>query len=399
MTSLPPHAPPPPPRPPGLDPLASQQAQVRRTQRTDRLLRIAIVWLLVLATLWVAQPYLSALWFSATGPRTVTARGELAPAEKATVDLFKQVSPSVVHVFAQGSQRVSPFAVQQEAPVQSGSGVIWDAAGHVVTNNHVIQNASQLGVRLASGEFVTARVVGTAPNYDLAVLQLERPHTPLRPIAIGSSEDLQVGQATFAIGNPYGLEQTLTTGIVSALRRRLPTAAAHEVRGVIQTDAAINPGNSGGPLLDSAGRLIGINTAIISGSGASAGIGFAIPVDAVNRVVTALITNGSVPVPGIGIVAARETETAQLGIDGVVILRTLPDSPAAQAGLEGATDDGYVRDVITGANGSDIHSMSDLAAALEEAGIGRDVKLTVERDGRARTVTVKVTDISQRRRT
>ncbi|MFT4275266.1 MAG: trypsin-like peptidase domain-containing protein [Rhodopseudomonas sp.] len=394
MTSLPPQTPP----PPGFDPQARQEA-LRRSRRNDLLLRVAIVWLLVLATLWVAQPYLSAFWFSVTGPRTVTARGDLAPAEKATIELFKQVSPSVVHVFAQAQQRVSPFFAQQEAPVQSGSGVIWDAAGHVVTNNHVIQNASQLGVRLASGEFVTARVVGAAPNYDLAVLQLERPQTPLRPIAIGSSEDLQVGQATFAIGNPYGLEQTLTTGIVSALRRRLPTAAAHEVRGVIQTDAAINPGNSGGPLLDSAGRLIGINTAIISGSGASAGIGFAIPVDAVNRVVTALITNGTVPVPGIGIIAARENETAQLGIDGVVILRTLPDSPAAQAGLEGATDDGYVRDVITAADGKPVHGMSDLAAALEDAGIGRDVKLTVERDGLTRTVTLKVTDISQRRRT
>lgn len=395
MTSFPPQTPP----PPGFDPQAPQQAQLRRARRNDLLLRIAIVWLLVLATFWVAQPYLSALWFSVTGPRIVSARGDLAPAEKATIELFKQVSPSVVHVFAQTQQRVSPFFAQQEAPVQSGSGVIWDAAGHVVTNNHVIQNASQLGVRLASGEFVTARVVGAAPNYDLAVLQLERPQTPLRPIAIGSSEDLQVGQAAFAIGNPYGLEQTLTTGIVSALRRRLPTAAAHEVRGVIQTDAAINPGNSGGPLLDSAGRLIGINTAIISGSGASAGIGFAIPVDAVNRVVTALITNGTVPVPGIGIIAARENETAQLGIDGVVILRTLPDSPAAQAGLEGATDDGYVRDVITAADGKPVHGMSDLAAALEDVGIGRDVKLTVERDGRTRTVTLKVTDISQRRRT
>jgi 2-alkenal reductase len=375
-------------------------AQLRRAQRTDRLLRVAIVWLLLLATFWVGEPYLTALWFSATGPRTVAARGELAASEKATIELFKQVSPSVVHVFAQGSPQVSPFfeQPQQQGGVQSGSGVIWDAAGHVITNNHVIQGASRIGARLASGDFVTARVIGTAPNYDLAVLQLERPRAALRPIAIGSSADLQVGQAAYAIGNPYGLEQTLTTGIVSALRRRLPTAAAHEVRGVIQTDAAINPGNSGGPLLDSAGRLIGINSAIISGSGASAGIGFAIPVDVVNRVATALIKTGTVPVPGIGIVAAKEDETAQLGIDGVVILRTLPDSPAAAAGLEGASRNGYVRDVITAADGKPVHGMSDLASALEDAGIGNDVKLTVDRDGETRTVTLKITDVAQLRR-
>ncbi|MBB1092804.1 trypsin-like peptidase domain-containing protein [Rhodopseudomonas palustris] len=371
---------------------------MRRAQRTDRLLRIAVIWLLLLATAWVAQPYLAALWFSVSGPRTVTARGDLAPAETSTIELFKRVSPSVVHVYAQSSRRTPSLLEPQQGGVQSGSGVIWDAAGHVITNNHVIQGASALGARLSTGEFVTARVIGTAPNYDLAVLQLERPRAALRPIAIGSSSDLQVGQAAFAIGSPYGLEQTLTTGIVSALQRRLPTAAAHEISGVIQTDAAINPGNSGGPLLDSAGRLIGLNTAIISGSGASAGIGFAIPVDAVNRIATSLIRTGTVPVPGIGIIAADENEAARLGIDGVVVVRTLPDSPAARAGLTGASETGMVEDVIIGANGQEIHSMSDLAAALEGIGIGSDVKLQVIRDGRARTVNVQVTDISQLKR-
>ncbi|MGP9811305.1 S1C family serine protease [Rhodopseudomonas sp. NSM] len=372
--------------------------QLRRAQRTDLLLRIAVIWLLLLATAWVAQPYLASLWFSVSGPRTVTARGELAPAETSTIELFKRVSPSVVHVFAQSSRRSPSLFEQQQGGVQSGSGVIWDAAGHVITNNHVIQGASALGARLSTGEFVTARVVGTAPNYDLAVLQLERPRAALRPIAIGSSSDLQVGQSAFAIGSPYGLEQTLTTGIVSALQRRLPTAAAHEVSGVIQTDAAINPGNSGGPLLDSAGRLIGLNTAIISGSGASAGIGFAIPVDSVNRIATALIKTGTVPVPGIGIIAADENEAARLGIDGVVVVRTLPDSPAARAGLTGASETGMVEDVIVGANGQEIHSMSDLAGMLERVGIGNEIKLQVIRDGRARTVNVQVTDIARLRR-
>ncbi|WP_322517584.1 trypsin-like peptidase domain-containing protein [Rhodopseudomonas palustris] len=385
--------------PPSVPPTARRpDPQLRRAQRTDLLLRIAVIWLLLLATAWVAQPYLASLWFSVSGPRTVTARGDLAPAETATIELFKRVSPSVVHVFAQSSRRSPSLFEQQQGGVQSGSGVIWDAAGHVITNNHVIQGAGALGARLSTGEFVTARVVGTAPNYDLAVLQLERPRAALRPIAIGSSSDLQVGQSAFAIGSPYGLEQTLTTGIVSALQRRLPTAAAHEISGVIQTDAAINPGNSGGPLLDSAGRLIGLNTAIISGSGASAGIGFAIPVDSVNRIATALIKTGTVPVPGIGIIAADENEAARLGIDGVVVVRTLPDSPAARAGLTGASETGMVEDVIVGANGQEVHSMSDLAATLERVGIGNEVKLQVIRDGRARTVNVQVTDIARLRR-
>ncbi len=154
--------------------------------------------------------------------------------------LFKTVSPSVVHVFARAAPTASLFSDEQESVVQSGSGIIWDAAGHVITNNHVINGTAQIGVRLTSGEFVAAHVVGAAPNYDLAVLQLERPRSALHPIAVGRSADLQVGQSTFAIGNPYGLDQTLTAGIVSALGRRLPTATPHEVKGMIQTDADIS---------------------------------------------------------------------------------------------------------------------------------------------------------------
>jgi 2-alkenal reductase len=341
------------------------------------------------------EPYLAALWFSASAPRTVTPRGNLAASEQASIELFKNVSPSVAHVFARAVSTSSLFSDQQESMVQSGSGIIWDTAGHVITNNHVISGTAQIGVRLTSGEFVTARVVGAAPNYDLAVLQLERPTSALHPIAIGRSADLQVGQSTFAIGNPFGLEQTLTSGIVSALARRLPTDTAHEIKGVIQTDAAINPGNSGGPLLDSAGRLIGVNSAIISGSGASAGIGFAIPVDIVNRVATELIRNGHVPSPGIGIVAAKQGEATSLGIDGVVIVRTLPESPAAKAGIEGASADGVIRDVVTEVNGKSIHSMDELASSFQDAGIGSQVTLTVERDGQTRTVKVTVADVSQ----
>ena len=360
-----------------------------------RFLRFAIVWLLLLATFWVSEPYLTALWFSASTPRTVTPKGNLAASEQATIELFRNVSPSVVHVFARSESSGSLFFGQRETSVQSGSGIIWDPAGHVITNNHVISGTAQIGVRLTSGEFVSARVVGAAPNYDLAVLQLQRARSGLRPIAIGRSADLQVGQSTFAIGNPYGLDLTLTSGIVSALGRRLPTVTAREVKGMIQTDAAINPGNSGGPLLDSSGRLIGVNSAILSGSGASAGIGFAIPIDVVNRVATELIRNGHVPLPGIGIVAAQEEETTRLGIDGVIIVRTLPNSPAADAGIEGASPEGVINDVVTKVNGKPVHSMDELASTIEAAGIGKDVALTVERNGQSRIVNVKVADISE----
>jgi S1-C subfamily serine protease len=360
-----------------------------------RLSRIIGVWLLLLAAAWVAEPYVVALWSATAGPRTVTARRDLSQAEQTTIKLFKTASPSVLHVFARSERQSSMLDEDEQGVVQSGTGIVWDTAGHVITNYHVISGTERIGARLTSGEFANARVIGVAPTYDLAVLQLEGLRSPLQPISIGRSADLQVGQQTFAIGNPYGLEQTLTSGIVSALHRRLPTASSHEISGVIQTDAPINPGNSGGPLLDSAGRLIGVNSAIISGSGASAGIGFAIPVDVVNRVATELIRTGRVPVPGIGIIAASERETTRLDVDGVVIVRALPQSPAARAGLEGAdVNGGAVTDVITAVNGKPVHSMSDLANILEDVGVGKTAKLTVLRDGQSRSVDVPVTDTS-----
>jgi 2-alkenal reductase len=367
-----------------------------RDNLPGRFSRVIIVCLLLLGTAWVAEPYVIALWFAAAAPRTVTARGDLSQAEQATIELFQTASPSVLHVFARGEQQGSLLDEDQQDVVQSGTGIVWDTAGHVITNYHVISGTDRVGARLTSGEFVNAHVVGVAPTYDLAVLQLENLRSPLRPIAVGRSADLQVGQQTFAIGNPYGLEQTLTSGIISALHRRLPTATSHEISGVIQTDAPINPGNSGGPLLDSAGRLIGVTSAIISGSGASAGIGFAIPVDVVNRVASELIRNGRVPVPGIGIIGASERETTRLNVDGVIIVRTLPQSPAAKAGLEGAdVNGGAVTDVITAVNGQAVHSMSDLANNFEDIGVGKTVKLTVTRDGQSRSVDVAVADASQ----
>lgn len=362
----------------------------------DRLARVVVLWVLLLATAWVAEPYITAIWVAERGPRTISPHGDLTQIEQTTIRIFNTVSPSVVHVYAQARSLNSIFGEDEETLVQSGSGSVWDAAGHVITNYHVIRGMNAIGARLTSGEFVKANIVGVAPNYDLAVLQLERPRSVLPPIAIGRSDNLQVGQAAFAIGNPYGLEQTLTTGVVSALHRRLPTATEHEVGGVIQTDAPINPGNSGGPLLDSSGRMIGLNSAIISGSGASAGIGFAIPVDVVARVARQLIHEGHVPVPGIGIVAASQSEATRLGVDGVIVVRTLPDSPAAKAGLEGAAKaGGIVEDVITAVDRQAVHSMPDLARIVETAGIGNNVALTVTRNGQSRTVNVTVTDVSK----
>jgi 2-alkenal reductase len=374
----------------------------------DRFLRWAAGLALVLLALYVAQPYVNGALNAARTPRAVTARGELAPTETATVELFARASPSVVHVFAQAAAQgralmgVEGEGDEQGSGAQTGTGFVWDAAGHVVTNNHVVAAATQKGgsiaVRLSSGEVVAASLVGAAPNYDLAVIRLGRTTAAPPPLAIGTSADLKVGQSTFAIGNPFGLDHTLTTGVISALQRRLPTGEGRELSGVIQTDAAINPGNSGGPLLDSAGRLIGVNTAIYSPSGTSAGIGFAIPVDVVNRVVPELIRNGRTRNPGIGIIAGQEATAARLGIDGVVILRVLRGSPAAGAGLRGVDpQSGEIGDVIVGAGDRPVHRLADLTAAMAAAGLGAAIDLTVERDGRTRRVRVTTTDVAETR--
>jgi 2-alkenal reductase len=355
---------------------------------TDRSTRIALWAIVALLAAWVAQPWLERALYSATTPRDVAPRAALTTAEITAAEVFKKVSPSVVHVFARtGAQRLAG----QQA---SGSGFVWDAAGHVVTNNHVVQGAGEIAVRLQSGTIVPARLVGRAPDVDLAVVRVERLPATVPPIAIGTSGDLQVGQTAYAIGNPFGLEQTLTTGIVSALQRRLPTDTGRDLQDMIQTDAAINPGNSGGPLLDSAGRLIGVNTAIFSPSGASAGIGFAIPVDTVNRVIPELISKGRVPTPGIGIVAARIDTALQLGMDGVVILQTVRGSPAERAGLRGInTQTGELGDVIVAVEGERVTSVADLSRLLTKAGIGKPVRLTIMRSGREETLSITVQDV------
>ncbi|MEY8877480.1 MAG: S1C family serine protease, partial [Leptothrix sp. (in: b-proteobacteria)] len=276
----------------------------------------------------------------------------------------------------------------------AGSGFVWDASGHVVTNYHVVEGASRVFVQLDSGQPIEAEAVGVAPEYDLAVVRLKRVPRALRPIPLGSSRELKIGQSVYAIGNPFGLSRTLTKGLVSALDRELPTTSYREVAGVIQTDAAINPGNSGGPLLDSAGRLIGVNSAIRSASGSSSGIGFAIPADLVNRVVPALINRGRAPLPGIGITPVAPELVARAGISGVVLAEVGRGTPAAEAGLRPYNRrTGELGDVIVGVNGRPVETLSTFVAELDRAGINGQVELTVRRGDRERRLTVRVIDL------
>ncbi len=325
-------------------------------------------------------------------PRVVQARGTLAESERATIAIFESASPSVVLVIS--GER--DFTGMQTVTTGGGTGFIWDEAGHVVTNNHVVQ-ASEIIVRMPGGEDIPASVIGRAPQYDIAVLRLSRAPANAPPLAIGTSNDLQVGQAAFAIGNPFGFDQTITSGIVSALGRRLPTQDGREIADVIQTDAAINPGNSGGPLLDSAGRVIGVTTAIFSPSGAYAGVGFAVPIDTVARVVPQLIENGRAPIAGIGILAANEVIASRVGVEGVLVWQTVPGSPAERAGLR-STDPrtGELGDVIVAAEGQPVQRLADLTNALDRLGVGADVDLTLMRQGQRVDVSVPIEDIGGR---
>jgi 2-alkenal reductase len=359
---------------------------------TDRFMRVALGTLIVLLGLYVAEPYVARFFFAAEEPRTVAMRGDITPAEASAVDIFALASPSVVHVYARSAPQ---DFWRGRRGTQSGSGFVWDQAGHIITNNHVVADARDVAVRFADGQVRPVRVVGRAPNFDIAVLRLTRGTQP-PPLPIGSSQDLQVGQHSYAIGNPFGLDQTLTTGVISALQRTLPVSPGREIADVIQTDAAINPGNSGGPLLDSAGRVIGVNTAIFSPSGAFAGIGFAIPIDVVNRIAPRLIREGDLPTPGLGIMVGEEAIAAQLGIEGIVVLRVLPGSPAEEAGLVGVDiATGSIGDVIVSVDGRPARRLTDLFRALEDRRIGETVELEVQRGARVRIVEIEIVDVTQ----
>jgi 2-alkenal reductase len=327
-------------------------------------------------------------------PRAVAPRGPLLPQEQSLASLFDATAPSVAYITTERVERTGFFTA--EVAQGAGSGFVWDSAGHVVTNFHVLEGARRVSVQLDAGKPIAATVVGVAEEYDLAVVKLSTVPKNLKPIPLGASRELRVGQSVYAIGNPFGLSRTLTTGIVSALDRHLPTSEYREISGAIQTDAAINPGNSGGPLLDSAGRLIGVNTAIRSPSGGSSGVGFAIPVDLVNRVVPQLIARGRAPLPGIGIRAVDPVVAARAGLTGVVIADVMRGTPAAQAGLAPVDrKTGDVGDIIVAVNGRPVETIGTFAAELDRAGIDSTAELTVVRGSKERKVRVKVVDVQR----
>jgi len=329
-------------------------------------------------------------------PRVVTPRGALADSESTTIALFQTAAPSVVHVrTSRVSLRRDIFGPRYvEVPEGSGSGFVWDDDGHVVTNFHVVRGASGVEVRLHDDSEWPARVVGVSADFDLAVLKIEAPARRLSPVLVGTSADLRVGQSVFAIGNPFGLDQTLTTGVISGLDRAILSFGDLPIRGVIQTDAAINPGNSGGPLLDSAGRLVGVNTAIASTTGAYSGVGFAVPVDTVNRVVPRILRDGLAERAGLGVVVGSDELGREAGVEGAVIESVQPGGPAERSGLRGArvANDGSVAlgDVIVGLDERVIRSGHELIEALESYRSGDVVRVRIVRSTRGDTRTEEV---------
>jgi S1-C subfamily serine protease len=329
-------------------------------------------------------------WLSIGQSLALAQSNALSAYERATIALFERSRDSVVFITPSQTVRDAWTRNLRSIPRGSGSGFLWDNKGHVVTNFHVISGASRASVTLADGSEHDAKLVGASPAHDLVVLKIDTNFKRPSPVPLGSSENLRVGQHVFAIGNPFGLDWTLTTGIISALNRSLPNEnGSRIIEDLIQTDAAINPGNSGGPLLDSSGRLIGINTAIYSPSGASAGIGFAVPVDTVKRVVPQLIKNGRYDQPVLGIQIDDQLNrrlVRALGIEGVYILNVQAGSGAQRAGLLGPrrNSDGQVipGDIILAVNGKRVRRVAELLATLDNYKPDQTVELTLQRGQR-----------------
>ncbi|SMC09383.1 S1C family serine protease [Nitratiruptor tergarcus] len=352
-----------------------------------RSLLTGIITGLVLFLLWQMFPFFEVLISSK--PKPITPRGDLMALEKSNIKIFEQAKPSVVYIST--LQKVIDYWNMSvlDVPRGTGSGFVWDEFGHIVTNYHVIEGASEAVVTLSNGLGYKAILVGADPSHDLAVLKIKPIPGVMKPVAIGDSDKLHVGQIVYAIGNPFGLDWTMTMGIISALGRVINEDSGAKIKGAIQTDAAINPGNSGGPLLDSAGRVIGVNTAIYSPSGANAGIGFAIPINLVNRVVSSLIAYGKYVPPRIGIESDDRINHLlhrRFGVNGVVVLAVEPQSPAATAGLKPTIiyPDGRIifGDIIVAVDGKRVNSFKELQEILQEHNHGDEVTLTLLRDNR-----------------
>ncbi|MEO2032505.1 MAG: trypsin-like peptidase domain-containing protein [Planctomycetaceae bacterium] len=371
------------------------QNDVTRFQR-----RLTISWIamIALAAMMLAPHIRRWMVPEITGdPRPVTARGDLAEFEQTSRDVFESASPSVVYINTRQRRISNRFTLQTvEVEAGTGSGFVWDEHGHIVTNYHVIRGASSAEVIFADQSAFQATLIGASEDHDLAVLKVDISADRLRPVLVGESHDLFVGQSVYAIGRPFGLEQTFSTGVVSSRSRSIQSQGNRDrqIEDVIQTDAAINPGNSGGPLLDSAGRLIGVNTAIYSPSGASAGIGFAIPVDTVNRVVPQLIAKREYKPPSIGIGVhpyISKLAASQLGVQGIVIVSVQPGGPAEEAGLRAATQTAQgiiLGDVINTIDSKQVTSLNELYAILEQHSAGDTVTLTILREGAEQEVNV-----------
>jgi S1-C subfamily serine protease len=322
----------------------------------------------------------------------------LLPDEENTIKVFRDTSPSVVFV-TNIAVETNFYMDETAVPAGSGSGFVWDREGHIVTNYHVVANGDAFMVTLKDHTELQARLVGVEPRKDIAVLKVSQSLEKMKPITLGSSEGLVTGQKTIAIGNPFGLDNTLTTGVVSALGRQVRGAGGVAIRDMIQTDAAINPGNSGGPLLDSDGKLIGMNTMIYSGSGQSAGIGFAVPVSFIRRIVPQIIKFGRAAQPGIGIAALTEEQKNYLvgNVPGVVVREVAKGSPAAKAGLKGIWRDPQGRlilgDIIVGIDAHKVNDFDDLYNALDQYKIGDTVAVRFVRERKPQTARVTLVNI------
>jgi S1-C subfamily serine protease len=321
---------------------------------------------------------------------------ELLTVETKTIDIYRRVVPSTVNVSNIKLAR-NLFYGDVEVPQGAGSGFVWDEEGHIITNFHVVQGGNSFVVTFYNDpKQYKAKIIGTAPEKDIAVLKLQEKPAKLTPIQVGSSKNLLVGQSSFAIGSPFGLDYTLTTGVISALGRKIDGIGGVKINDMIQTDAAINMGNSGGPLLNSSADLIGMNTVIFSTSGSSAGLGFAVPSDTIKMIVPQLIKHGKVIRPGLGIGIVPDSMKRRLISDGKGLIISYIDEKgsAAKAGLKGMTQDQYGRmylgDIILSIDSKEVNSLDDIYQVLEQKKIGDEVEVKYLRDGKKKTTTVRL---------